>query len=119
MSKFFKPEDFLTLLTHHSSINTEDFAATIANEKLEREGVVVYDCGNGLTTYDENYDPRYKPAYRALLINIQPIERCKHPKEKVQIDKVISQGITLYGDILMFFCECGVRVEPNSFEEVK
>lgn len=113
MSKFFKPEDFE--MQKFSPEQISDFA----NRKLELSGKVVYDCGNGLLTHTENYDTIYKPIYKAILINIEPIEKCTHPKEKVQTDRVISHDPTLYSNFLTFFCECGVRVKPDSFKEVK
>lgn len=129
--KFFKPEDFLCT-TNIPLLPTE--ACNLANAKLEREGKIVYGH-NGKSVADHfpdaffwrpddlvNGDVLYNgkiahSTHKALLINIEPIEKCVHPTEKVHIfynyddlGREIVEG---------FECSCGIRVQATKFEEVK
>ena len=106
---FFKPEDFKH--SSNSPLISSD-AADIANAKLEREGKVVYG-------YQHDYDEEWvfhsnespeEHTHKALLINIEPIAKCEHPKEKVKLEGTPP---------IAFYCECGVKVKPTSFAEVK
>ncbi len=97
---------------------TQEEFADLANAKLEREGKVVCTYWNspGLPDDDSEWTVKEKVGeshYKALLINIEPIEMCTHPSEKIhhlcQSDQ--DEYITI-----KFECECGARVRPKSFE---
>ena len=152
VTKFFKPEQFAALTG--SYINLQEIASNIANSILEREGKVVYaDNVEGDIVFTS--DKSTSDTHRALLINIEPIEKisptynhaidweslkancrsledlaqavqpwlktkpdvepieqCKHPEEKVQQrpDGLRSGGV--------YMCECGAKVKPSAFEVV-
>lgn len=108
MKPFFVPEDFGgDILTDRYKENI----ARIANAKLEREGKIVY--GLDLAGMYGPFETKYS-KYKAILINIEPIEKCTHPKEKVRMiceqEKPLNTGA--------FFCDCGVVVTPESFKEI-
>lgn len=117
--EFFKPEDFYQIDDNRGV--THQFAEIIAdraNAKLERECVRVYGhvpapgMPQGFSVKTE-----IPPTHTALLINIQPIEKCKHSKEVIK--KVIC--VYEYNDgkeqELIYKCQCGVKVKPKTFEE--
>jgi hypothetical protein len=107
--KFFKLEDF----DLDEIANSQDII-DIVNAKLEREGKVVYS--NNAHGWNEN-GPCIS-LKKALLINIEPIEKCTHPVEKVGL---VSSSDTVNGNparIDEFFCGCGVKVKPKSYEVV-
>ncbi len=91
--------------------------------KLEREGKVVYGSEpEDKETYSALYgegNNRYS-THKALLINIEPIEVCTHPKEKVFKKKFLSIGPASEGKTPgeYYKCECGARVKPSVFEVV-
>lgn len=114
---FFKPEDFL----ENCGAITPFGMAEKANAKLERDGKVVFSIK------DENYKPGYrawvynncpenKHTHKAILIAIQEIKKCEHPKDKIKqlLCNPASQSRETF-----FECECGARVEPTEFREVK
>lgn len=122
---FFKPEDF-------NDYGVRDFStdssvrynvAIAANTKLKREGRVVY----GYSMSHEEAWTIGKGAidtHKALLINIEPLQACLHPKEKVKIS--IKEGFEKLEGCMVpmyqnesYVCECGARVEPSGFSEVK
>ena len=109
--KFFKPEDFQVALGEYG-MGLQ--AANLANAKLEREGKVVYQYNKGpwSQTSLESFTGIKEQDHRALLINIEPIEKCTHPKEKV--NEIYDGGYPI-GE---FQCECGAKVKPKEFEEV-
>lgn len=87
-----------------------EYLADYLNNRLNLEGRIVIgsplsnwnECGNRIETH------------KALLINIEPIENCKHESHKVSIEYSKLNKISYY------LCgECGVEVIPNSFEEKK
>lgn len=109
--KFFIPEDFSNHLK--CSWPAEEMAK-LCNEKLEREGKVIY----GIDEKDWHIKEPYIKStgeklttHKALLINIEAIEKCKHPIESIKAnDPNIIHG---------FICSnCGAKVKPTSFEEV-
>ena len=62
------------------------------------------------------------PTHKALLICIEPLEVCTHPKEKVKAIVVeFWQKEPAYStaEIRGYQCDCGVKVVPNSFVEEK
>lgn len=104
---FFKPEDFISLdNSHYETQGQRVAAAKDANEKLEREGRVVYS-NNAHAWLEHNSSISLK---KALLINIEPIEKCAHSKEKVVIKCNEKTGISFYE------CACGVEVIPETFK---
>lgn len=106
---FFKPEDFGNI-----GICSSQIMSNMANEKLERECRVVFGhIGSGKelffsSTKSESYD-----THRALLICIAPLEKCSHPKESV------TQWANFTSKNDYFQCECGAKVKPKEFEEIK
>lgn len=107
--KFFKPDDF--------DFDTLEQCANFANAKLEREGKTVYtDHITDPFWSDEN--DKYE-THKALLINIEPIEKCEHPKNKIIRRRVDFSVINQVATNIIYECECGARVEPESFKECK
>lgn len=115
---FFKPKDFelVKIYPHEEALIS---IANLANAKLERKGKVVYASDLSVVEwYSET--PEFKPTHKALLINIEPIEKCKHPAEKVK-----SKSEAIYGAFIgqlikldsWYECECGAKVKPKEFEE--
>lgn len=72
---------------------------------IKENGKVVYGYSGMVGGTDEVRLQDH--THKALLINIEPIEKCKHPKEKV---KLWDCGIN-------YECECGAQVEPAEFKE--
>jgi hypothetical protein len=70
--KFFKPEDF------QGFFFTDSFLAEHCNRLLAERGTVVYGYQQDLWTSD----PESEDQYKALLINVEPIE--PDTAEKVQ-----------------------------------
>lgn len=113
MIKFFNAEDFAYSFEGRL---TSTMARDLANAKLEREGRVVYGgkfCLGGEWSFvSHNNVPPKTNTHKALLINIEPIEQCKHPAQKV----IGMQGPGLIAE---FKCECGVKVKPKGFEVIE
>ena len=109
--KFFKPEDFKYI----SKELCED-AANCANAKLEREGEVVYNFQDSLE-YGWFKEHKFNNTHKALVINIEPVVKCDHAKEKVKRTIDYSYNNTSYKE--SWHCECGVEVSPTAFEERK
>lgn len=103
---------------HGLVMSTKEICAQLANAKLEKyikeHGKVAWcydgsdlDTGNYLWwTYDK--DPGIK-KYKAILINIEPIQKCDHPKEKVDCESECGTPV--------YICECGAKVYPKLFSE--
>lgn len=111
--KFFKPEDF-----EDNYASAAQSIASLANAKLEREGKII----NFEKDYLNNlfYDGKNKKTFfisKALVINIEPIGRCEHPRDKVRWIECGTSGETnIYKQ---YECECGAKVQPKKFEEIK
>lgn len=110
---FFKPEDFDDIPINETWDTS--IVANRANAKLEREGTIVYgilshtiDASN--TKWDTNKIE--VDTHKALLLNVEPIEKCKHDKNKLAFGGVHNAEFT-------FRCDCGAKVKPTAFEEVK
>lgn len=88
-----------------------DLYALKINDKLEREGIVVYGP-NDREWYQNEKIPR-PLRMKALLINIEPVEKCEHRREHVGVEVNLNTRIKYYK------CKCGVEVIPNSFKEKK
>lgn len=111
--KFFEPKDFAHFSTE---ILTASDAAELANAKLEKEGMRVYSTNT--IPCDEDWYPwcenkTKEDTHQALLICIEPINKCKHPKDRVKMKDSIKNGEEWY------HCECGSEVRPKEFEEIK
>lgn len=124
MSKFFNFTDFIEQC---NSADQADHIANAANAKLERESKVVYSYRPDLTWFTNQTSGSKECTYcggdeieccrfykidpvdthKALLINIETIEKCTHPEEKIRKQE------WPYG-----LCECGIRVKPAKFEPV-
>jgi len=106
--KFFKPEDFIEAAI---SLEFRENLADIVNAKLEREGRVVYgyDDEHTWSTVPSKINNYFKST--ALLLNIEPIEQCTHPKEKVTTLQHMDENGLYFNR-----CECGVKVVPESFK---
>lgn len=102
---FFKPEDFEGWPHEREQI------ANLANAKLEREArnVFLNLSREGILLDITGFNR--KQSHKALLINIEPIDKCKHPQEKVE-------ALTLNSQPYVYRCKCGVLVEPESFKEI-
>lgn len=107
--KFFTPEDFEPC----SQTLTAAGMADRANTKIEKEGRVVYgdeSYQTNLSNWDCQSDET--TTHKALLICVEPIEKCTHPNEKVNIK---TGGLETP---LIFKCECGAKVKATAFEEI-
>lgn len=113
----FKPEDFELDKDRIKEINMNAlWAAQCANAKLEKyikeHGKIIYGYSSrsGLLVLDTNLGKA--DTHQAILINIEPIKKCEHTREKI--------GATWNDrDILPNYqCTCGAKVRPTSFEEV-
>lgn len=101
--KFFKSCDFeqirLEFINEKTSGSVFDFYALRANEKLEKEGVTVYNykkSENGWFEHKSQYNTE-----KALLINIEPVEKCRHPS------KSTTTFVDSFG-VLWNQCKCGI-----------
>lgn len=132
----FYPEDFISTKDRVVTSDREshevlkdwqrDFAAKTANAKLNEwlEKNAKKVIGNPeIFIWDKPPQRVPTDTHQALLVCIEPIESCKHPKEKVSSKILIPDGWR--GDFkdpmysTWFACECGVIVQPKDFEEVK
>jgi hypothetical protein len=122
MKPFFTPEFFKQISLDFDNSNWSgsvyDLYALCADKKLEREGKIVYfDSqhnwveGYPVNMLGENPDVTKK----ALLICIEPIEQCKHPKDRVRRKPYEPGYLGLYD----YQCQCGAVVEPEGFKEVE
>ena len=99
-----------------------DYAARMANLKLEREGKVVYSVASKNPIMNSWFGTAEQPqscTYKALLINIEPTEKCSHPKDKVKYQPLLAPN--LMGPFYRkakWICECGAVVQPREFEVV-
>lgn len=122
----FEPSDFLRLYERRP-IN--EFASELANAKLQewiKDAKVVYrQPGFGGHSWQENLHDASNRTHKALLINIEPIEKCKHEASNiVAFDHYAING-TYRGPmrdksgITYKCCSCGARVTPSGFEAGK
>jgi hypothetical protein len=112
--KFFKPEDFKCSYEFRSGypIQMNKFetigglsaeqAAEQANAKLERESRIV--IGSPETNWDEAGNKI--ETHKALLINIEPIEKCKHNVD----DLVYSIQDKTGTNIMCYACKTKFRL---------
>lgn len=126
---FFKPEDFDDIPINDTWDTS--IVAGRANAKLEREGKVVFQYQSDNLIWKEYTNPLLALApdsqnrNRALLINIEPFEKCTHPKDKIRqmnwVEPIEVEGFNpgLNLDNIIFKCDCGAKVVPSAFEEAK
>lgn len=111
---FFKPEDFPIEFGQHD----QSLAAHAANVKLQEEGRVFYSYGSQDLWYSENEAANETKSQvdsvKGVLINIEPLEKCDHPVEKVESYSFCHDPKSKY-----FKCECGSVVRPQKFYEVE
>lgn len=118
--KFFKVKDIIRLYENMpDDVIWCEYLVDRLNTKLFNSGRVVYGQSTDQRYWTDINDPSTQYVYpesdiKALLINIEPIEQCKHPKEKVKYLEAESEKYVSF-----WFCECGVKVQPKGFEEVK
>lgn len=113
--KFFKPEDFYTKGDLDTMI-TPLAAAAKANAKLEHLGEVVY--GNfGINNHNEITHKDRNPMHKALLLNVEQIEKCEHPIGTIYYYDEYMQGS--FGKSFWQCGMCGINLIPTKFEEVK
>lgn len=114
--KFFKTQDF-----EYDSIYIEDmpfiraeYAANRANEKLEKEAKIVYSYnGPGFSWIESGKNDNFNNAvFKALLINAELIEKCKHKN----VPMVVWGGHFKNGAYLK--CERGAKLIPTAFKEL-
>lgn len=119
--EFFKPDDF----QYESEGRLRSImAADIANAKLEKEGCLIYcDKEGGRANWSLN---KTGAKYKALIINIEPIEKCDHPKDKINVlvnlqkrDINASFFSNPYSEISLS-CQCGANLDfPSNLQEIK
>lgn len=115
---FFKPEDFEDSQGYKSY--SSQVMAALANAKLEREGDLIWTDTMGKDhLWWTNPENKTVKNYKALLINIEPIEKCKHPMEKIKFNYIFDNGYGKGPSDTHLICECGAKVKPTSFEEVE
>jgi len=92
-----------------------EYAANRTNEKLEKlakPAFGFYQDGFFWAHHDKLLS---KDTHKVLLISIEPLEKCKHPAEKVEsYYKKPCDSTSKY-----FKCECGVIVTAQKFYEVE
>lgn len=121
--KFFMAEDFrFSEKNLNGTMNLEpaERMAHIANAKLLREAKVVYGSYNSVDSHGNWTSDVNKTidTHKALLINVEPIEKCEHPINKCYWTGTYIKS-TLEKNTPLFKCECGNEVTPAKFEEVK
>lgn len=113
-------------------------AAKLANTKIERYGRKVWGVQNLIGNPNKDCPGPYwssvgklsdifkdsELAYEALLINIEPIGKCEHPKDKVKLCSPnpfmrITGQLDPGDNNNTFYCECGAKLRPSTFEEIK
>ena len=127
MSLKFKPEDFKPIPFDNNGWREPNFTETIAQANaffdkwleiqpvlygVSRFGRLVF---NGVQTNEDTHTAR--------LVDIQPIKaKCEHPAEKIKLVHTAMYAKS-YTDrnnhIADYQCECGARVSPSKFKEVK
>lgn len=90
-------------------VQWRDTAQRLFDEWLAKEGQAVHGTGKMWVSEGATTEP--PSSMKAILINIEPIEKCNHPKEKVK-DYFPSDLRVLYQ------CRCGKTVQPKEFEEI-
>lgn len=66
-----------------------------------------------------NFCDKNFTTHKALLINIEPIEKCTHPKEKVTGTGIMNVYPQTKKLLPQFECDCGAKVRPKEFEAIE
>lgn len=125
MTKFFNPEDFKSIkydlgdnefsICHFTDVTAQTIANQ-ANKLIEEKAIRVLQTKTSNNTWVECYSLDFGSSdvglHKALLINIEEINPCNHPKEKVKLEGSFMGS--LYQKY--YKCACGVEVIPNSYE---
>lgn len=121
--KFFKAEDFTKNLhpatNMYGFILTPEEAANLANNKLESEGIKVFTMSTDKRYWTDPNDPStqdvpFNSDLQGFVVGVEKnpeIENCKHESFKI---KLRTHAHPVY-----FSCECGKKVQPTNFEEIK
>ncbi len=115
---FFKTEDFVNYGEEQwekPCLIKPSEAAVKANEKLINLGLRVYGKVEPSSYTDFSSREHESDTHKALLINLEPIKECPHPKEKVRE----FRNTNFDGPVYIYECNCGARVQPKEFEEIK
>lgn len=124
---FFKPEDFegpsaLNRWVERDSWNYNEilkFVCMRANEQLKREGIIVYGELNENGFRHKISEVCYTSSkFKALLINITPVEKCKHLKADIDNMSRLYNPRNCLVESVEYYCKCGAKVIPESFKEV-
>lgn len=112
----FNPDDFEPGRIVHTENISLEYAAKRSNEKLQKwlsKATVVYTRMQEYRVWQHWHHFSFEGAtHKALLIKIESIKKCDHPKDKVHENSV--KGLA---DDWAWICECGAQVKPVSFEE--
>ncbi len=123
--KFFKPEEFLNSSAFDGiflneniklKLNQAIIICNLANDKLQREGKVVWSQYTKHTYGPYHCAEINEATHKAILINVEPLIICEHPSEKVRPN--IQNLANVYNG---YTCECGARVKLkiNAFEVIE
>lgn len=121
--KFFKSTDFIHMQDGRSLIvpGYEWKVADIANAKLGSDGKTLFIFDNGQPSQSYSETEYGYHTHKGLLVNIQSIEKCDHPKEKVRRFETrfnVAPNDYVRGELDgLYQCKCGARVKPKVFEE--
>lgn len=124
---FFEPEDFEEFTRAMAFSDIRVMGADIAdaaNAKINHYGKVIHGRYDGENFYYPHAKPSIVDTHKALLIAIEPIEKCKHPEEKIRIQIREGYNLTTGSKLPLFIdecylCECGATVKPTQFEEIE
>lgn len=116
MSLKFKPEDFKE---YADAKDIQKELVTIAQQIFDKwlsEQPVVYMSTGAYDNdeWTEKLEDRFRKK-KARLVCIEEIKKCYHPKEKVKSKYFYSE----IAEGIVHECECGAKVQPKEFEEVK
>lgn len=115
MSLKFKPDSFL--LPNHNRDIAEMYSMIsqrIFDEWIKENGKVVFsraDKGEWKSAWPTDMNGYSGMTFKAILINIEPLEKCTHPKEKIETYTVGTMG----EPHVRYKCYCGASVTPKEF----
>jgi len=121
----FKPEDFESFYSSKPNgvkwNELAEFAQSKLDQWLAQHGTAVWGIDGKVDWWTDKICVD-DPTHKAILVMIEPIEQCKHPKEKVHAvviegwDKTKNYSSS---SISEYQCECGAKVKPKEFEVVE
>jgi len=110
-NEIFKPSDFAG--SGHEPF--AQYAADEANAKLEREGKVVYSEKDENDVHWPFHQVDFQGStHKALLINIEPIEKCMHTVASSKVG--FGPWKYCHTDGALFCGKCGVNLKVKEFE---